>query len=840
MLEWAENSYGERYLPAYNDAFSRIPSKAVFKQYLHESLAHPHALYIVIGSDSGLLPKYVSEHFKSTGSKFIFIELPEVAEALQADYPALEMPDLSTDEGFESMVSQTSRDVPLVTVMSDLDLSVIPYLGGYNEYLLRDQIKLVKSLSVVEKEKSDYQALFTTYENALLDLQMNHQVGAVRHFMNASLKDAPDLIYPLMRLKDFYQGKTFVLLGGAPSLPLIFPWLKAHRDEVIVMAAIRIAGRLAEEGITPDYFVGVDPQPQMLDYSRQLFQFHDKSVLITSNHLAPSVQGQWAGRNLYMQNRFPFADVPDDEEGNVVGSGPTVMNSALMVAGFFGAERIILSGVDMCFDPQGYSHESSSLESQIGRYLRYGGKRVMTYAGIEAETDTAMLSASQALLAQVNWLKLIRPTIEVINVNQYATAVEQIDLVPVDALPVIADQMTPTLRQQAWELASISLVDYKAMLKHKVIDVLQAYKKRLEKTKQHAQKALKTLARVKDEQDARFSSQLTEVIKARKAAEKAMGDDLFTLFDFGHFDYVKLIEPFNDDEPTVTELLATLTAYFSALESSAKGMTTFLQEVIVSAEWRLRECDCQLTQALVDYWIEQGLPGRCHVWFERCGHPVLDAEQQALFDRAAQAFTQLLSDKVPSFKGKMLDKNNQLISLWSHVKAAVKGKDIERMQDLADYVATIEGEEFQQLSQYLYANVASVNEEWEKCDQLLSQITHERLLIPALQLKLENALKRKDAALLLESLEDLAAYDKYYLLMLATLANLLGYQEIAGNAFIYYLMARPDDLAALWDYWRWLQEFGDIQAIEDLEVFIENNKIDDALLLKEVRAKLEK
>ncbi|MCI4411456.1 MAG: hypothetical protein JHC38_07255, partial [Thiotrichales bacterium] len=58
MLEWVENSYGERYLPAYNEAFSRIPSKAVFKQYLHESLAHPHALYIVIGSDSGLLPKY--------------------------------------------------------------------------------------------------------------------------------------------------------------------------------------------------------------------------------------------------------------------------------------------------------------------------------------------------------------------------------------------------------------------------------------------------------------------------------------------------------------------------------------------------------------------------------------------------------------------------------------------------------------------------------------------------------------------------------------------------------------------------------------------------------------
>jgi hypothetical protein len=53
-------------------------------------------------------------------------------------------------------------------------------------------------------------------------------------------------------------------------------------------------------------------------------------------------------------------------------------------------------------------------------------------------------------------------------------------------------------------------------------------------------------------------------------------------------------------------------------------------------------------------------------------------------------------------------------------------------------------------------------------------------------------------------------------------------------------MARPDDQAALWDYWRWLQEYGDIQAIEDLEVFIENNKIDDALLLKEVRAKLGK
>lgn len=826
MLEWKENAYGERYLPAYNSGFERMPSAALFKQYVHEHIKESHTLYVVIGSDSGLLPLYVEQNFVNSGSRFIFVENAEVAECLQEFYPSLASANQSLNDEEEESSQKQLQDSLIYVVSDPFDFNQIASHTLFDEYILRQKMQVVKSLSVVEKPETVIAKSVTFYQNQFSGFRIHHNVGAQRFFMDAGLQTVADMIYPLKRMKDHYKGRTFVLLGGAPSLPTIFPWLRENRDKVVVIAANRIAGRLAQEAISPDYFVAVDPQPQVLDYSQKLFEFHDKSVLITSNHLAPNVMNQWAGRHFYMHTRFMFSHIPPSERGNVLSSGPTVMNSAVMIAGYLGAKTIILSGVDMCFDPSGNSHESASLESKVGRYLRYGGTRVMTYAGIEAETDIQMLSAGEALQAQVNWLKSIRPELSVINVNPYATKIDVIKQVSVEHLSSIKRPVTKHERTMAWRKASIDANTYRRLLKQDVQKVLDKQIKNLMKTIRWSGLALKSLMKVKDEHSPKFGHILDLVIRRRQLIEKTLGEDLFVLFNYSFVDYVKLLEPL-EGEQSIVEALDTLRNYFTTISRTASGFLVVLTQIQERVEWRVKECDGQLTQALFDYWMKDNTPGRCHVWWERLGRPKLNLVEQRLFDDAAKAFHVLVTEKAPSFRSKLESPEQQLISLWSHVKSATKVKDAERMQDLAEYIATIPGDAFAQLSRYLKAHLAAFKQDWQLCNELLMGISHERLVIPALQLKLDNAFKQQDVYALLESLEDLAQYDDYYYFMLATLARMTGFDDLAGKAFVHYLSKRPKDSVALWDYWRWLAPKKDVQAMQDLLLFIDHYQIDD-------------
>ncbi len=831
MLEWKENAYGDKYLPAYNDAFSRLPADAVFKQYLQGFLADPHVLYIVIGTDSGLLPAYVEANFSDTGSKYLFIELPEVLNAidqLSSDrLLTIKQHKLVTD-------AKVSMELPTVQIVdSSMELDQLAELGGYSDFIVRTQYRIVKSLAVVEKPTPEYEALFEKFQQQFLDLEVHSHVGAARHYMDPWFKDAFELLVPVQRLKNFYKGKTFVLLGGAPSLPLIFDWLKAHREDVIVMAAIRIAGRLHKEGITPDYFVGVDGKPQMLDYCRELFQFHDKSVLITSHHLAPNVLSQWSGPIVYMNKRFPFGDKLADEAINADAVGPTVMNAALHIAGYMGADTIYLSGVDMCYSPQGESHESSSIESQIGRYIRYGGHLVSTYADIDVETNVHMLSASQAMGKQVHFMKLIKPSLSVINVNPYATRIPNIVHRPISDLPDVANKIDVGQRQQARQLASLTNPEIQELYSQVLLPSIRLFRKKLIQAVKYASQGLLFI----DDchiPDSINHKQLNKIIKARTRLESVLGEDLFLLFEYGFVDYVAILAPLEKQKPEGDELLKVLSQYFSAISKSAKGLSNVLDGMLLRAKWRIQECECKLTEGLVDYWLAENQPGRCHVWFERCQQPQLTHKEQVLFDRCAAAFIDLLQNKVPSFKGGMMSKEKQLASLWKFTTNAISAKDIDRVSDLASYVAELEGEEFEQLAYYLSAHEQSMRENWQASEEAIDRVTHPRLVFSALQLRLTNAMRKGDIEATLQSVEALSDYDDYYLYILAILAQNIGLSELAGNAFIYYLQRRPNDVAALWDYWHYLKALNNHQSMQDFQQFIEIHEVNDGALMHEV------
>lgn len=830
MLEWKENSHGERYLPSSNTSFEQNASRIVFQQYLHDYLKEPNVLYVILGSDSGLLPIYVREQFADNGSHFIFIEEEAVFNWLQTEYPVLlpEPANIDTNNPMWSLPQAEATDTTnaLIYVVKDpFEWETIAQCKRFDSFILRQKIFFVKSLSVADRPERPLSQSVSFYESQFGRFRIDHNIGQHRFFMQAGLQTVMDMIYPLKRIKGCYTGKTFVLLGGAPSLPLIFPWLRAHRESVVVIAANRIAGRLAMEAITPDFFVAVDPQPEVLDYSQKIFDFQDDSILISSNHLAPNVMSQWAGASFYMHTRFMFTHVPEQERGNISSSGPTVMNSSLMVAAYLGAETIILSGVDMCFDPSGNSHESSSIESSVGRYLRRSDARVMTYAGIEAETDIQMFAAGEALKEQVKWIQQIAPDTRVINVNPYATQIDVIEQCSPEALPAISHPVTAQEKAYVWQQAKLTYPTYRQLLQQDVLKPLTTQIRHLTQAHKWAKSGLTAIHKLRGESISDYNTQIDKIIQRREQIEQAMGEDLFVLFNYSFVDYVKLLEPLESTQPTIDESLDTLESYFATIVRTTRDFKQVLEKLVDKARWRQMECQPKLTQELLDFWLQESTPGRCHVWWHRHGCPKLSEQEQQRFDKAAHEFHLLVTEKAPSFRKSMQSKEQKLISLWSYVKVAIKAKDRERLQDLATYAESVDEDDFVQVARFIRAHVATLARQWQESSDLLAQVDHERLRVPVLNLRLENALQQRDVVSVLEILEDLAQYDVYHYFVLATFANALGLDELAGQAYERYLQIKPSDLVVLWAYWRWLEPKQDSAAIQDLIDFMAHYQV---------------
>jgi hypothetical protein len=78
------NIFGERFLYHINrDSFSKISASAIFDAEFKAKIFDEDSLYIIIGTDSGLLPQYIQNQGIPIGTRYLFIEIPEVLQQLQ-------------------------------------------------------------------------------------------------------------------------------------------------------------------------------------------------------------------------------------------------------------------------------------------------------------------------------------------------------------------------------------------------------------------------------------------------------------------------------------------------------------------------------------------------------------------------------------------------------------------------------------------------------------------------------------------------------------------------------------------------------------------------------------
>lgn len=782
-ITWEYNKFNELYSPEISGSlFINTPSEAVFERFLPKDFFQENILGIVIGTDGGLLLSFLQKKAEETKSIYICIEKHDIVKHIK------------------SLGWEDTDNVKLY----DEDFSLMKLMIGnqYDEFFFRRAILLLSSIAPIDN-RLDYPAFLQKYQQQFNSLTLSQNLNAVSNmFIDAQLDNVSDMVYPTKLFKDKLAGKVAVLLGGGPSVSKVFDWVKKNRDSLVLFAANRICGRLQKEGIDPDFFCAVDPQPALLDYSREIFSFYQKSILLCASPMAPNVASQWAGRILYGDQLLSFFD----EKNENICTGPTVMNYALQAAAYFGCEHIIMAGVDLCFSKEGYSHESSSLEATLGKFLKHGGSQVKTYQGDMATTDTQMAVARDTMVTQVNFINNVSPHIRIYQTNPDAAVIDKVELISIDLFDFTSnhyaiDDMNYIRDQLSWKK------DYQIEVLKKRENVLSEKVKNYSNLRHSIKNVLVDVRRIDRLKDKTFNQAVSNINKTKDKIESKLGDEIFELFDYAYLDYAKIISPLEkEEEMTLKEVQEVLLNYFSATDNVLLKFGNQLSKSLSTIKLRLKEAEGILDQEMLDMWLARNEPGRGQVWKAHNLNVSLTSEQEVLLEKANTEFVELLANKVPSFKDHFSNKNYRLSSLWTQVQGAYQKEDTERLDILSEFLCADEQEsDLKQIGYYAKMCSSFLQKDYESALSMSEKIEHKNLLIPTLKLKLKVYTALNQLSQMFDILEQLVPMMPEYTVQLAVVAGLLGNTELAVEAFQKAVLDAQMDEFVVRQAWQWSQ-----------------------------------
>jgi len=337
------NTFGDKYLYSLNhNTLNQTGAVQQHRIRFEHLAAKENTLYIVIGSDSGTIIPYLNSLTIPPSTKFLILEPDRIFSLISPIIPEC-----------------TASDS--ICFSSAGDFNTTADKAKINRYIYAGEVKIIKSLAAEYDFIGEYHDLFFSIQTLC-----NQQEYQVRHrltgkpFKLAQLRNIAENHTPSPCLRNTFQGKTAVLLAGGPSLDEILPWVIKNKNSLLILAVSRISRRLLEVGLTPDIIFSIDPHQVSFDVSKEMLHFWKDSLFIHSYHVSPLLLGQWQGNNIYLGNRFPWESKMNQE--SLPMAGPTVSNTALSVAVEMGVSQIILAGVDLCHNREGYTHASGSNE----------------------------------------------------------------------------------------------------------------------------------------------------------------------------------------------------------------------------------------------------------------------------------------------------------------------------------------------------------------------------------------------------------------------------------------------------------------------------------------------
>ncbi|MEZ4483732.1 MAG: tetratricopeptide repeat protein [Syntrophotaleaceae bacterium] len=463
-----------------------------------------------------------------------------------------------------------------------------------------------------------------------------------------------------------------------------------------------------------------------------------------------------------------------------------------------GFSQIVLGGVDLCYNSNGYSHARGSYEAMAGpRFYVLNETRIETNGGWLAPTTQAMANAATTLEEQAS--TALNQECQLINVGKNAAKISnvkylsphEIDLAHLDR--PAWDTITDRLSQDS---TTTQIADYRDSF-----DELSRGKKNLEEISSLCDLALKYNAGLFGRDGMKKSFKYKKKLDGIEKQLNAGYQDFVPLLKrFGLKDFLQLSSPMASETWSDDEVEAKGRRYYQIYKESALALLNLVTEAMTLLELRLEEQrERPDLQRLTEAWGERQEPGRALLWKAR--HPAacndLDKENQGRLKALEQAFEKLIQDQqkesenIVKFKGAAHPEHARKKALLLFRKKDERGLRFLYKGLLIH--TDPEAVPVRHLTAGYLAELAknpeeAINEYHAVVNQALCSSTEEALRrIVSISLSLSN----NDNALL--GLECLTSLSPAYLPQYADLVKLLGDTNRALDLYADYLEKVPGD-----------------------------------------------
>lgn len=824
LKETNSNTFGEQYFESINQlAFAKSSSEDVFAPFYKSYLDEEEALYIVIGTDSGLLHKFVRAHIKHKFCKFVFIEFSEVLQALNIKTDVYQNFD---NEEQQVWVFDENFDLPQLN-------------RGFGNYIIRRRIHLIKSLAVMDaKPSSSYLKLWDQFEVAYSHYvrgELNSQSAKVfeeQRFLNMAQN-----VIPALELNSKLEGRDAIILGGGPTLDDAIDWVRDNQDKLIIFAAARIAKRMEKEGILVDFFVTVDPFPWSFDNSKALLTHSEYSILVHSFHAQHRLISQWNGLSCYLGQRFGWYS--EDEKLNYDGPGPTVTNTALHIAATLGAKRMFLSGIDFCF-AKGKTHESSSVEAQHQDTVAHHGKAMLEdNAGNMTETGDDFYSAKQAMEGMIRYYLAYKPHLEFISLGLNSAKMENVSYKEYDTIVLSTESKQSLIEEIKVDLTLT--VDEQQQMYFQFLDTLEKQKKRFKKILDNSKQAVDVVSKIYNKKGEVVEKQASKIKKIQKKVNSLVGKDGDYLTSYQAALFSDSFKPIEDEQAmTQQEVKQQLEAFFGGMKNLSGAMLTMIKQAIDRVQLSLDEIrEDSLPSKLYSRWERWGEFGRALQWSQWHDVKQLSGDESHQLQKAIDAFYQEF-DKTDHQYQQMLEQNiNNVSKILARANNAFAKGDAREIDSIVKHVNQLKANNKEQKQDFIALMHGMLSE--LKGDQVAAFNFYEPITLPflrhiALKKMLPIALDLEDYAAALTVLERLVEFNLDYMPSYADMLKVLGNIDGAIEVLNMYMNKYPNKLSVknkLAQLFIENSQFGDAKSILNT-VLSEDPENKTALFLNEM------
>ncbi len=588
MLNWKTNAHGDNYLYEVNrELFASSAADTVLSRRFGSRLLGDDYLYVVVGTDSGLLLEFVSRHLTdSTKVRYIFVELDEV---------------------FNELLEHGVSPHPQVSICRLSELADCRGESDFAQFCFRDRVRVVSSMAAEEDFIGAYgdlcEAVAVSQTKVVQEVR---QTAGSKIFLEKNILNAPDYLHTLLDIIPQIEGRDVLVLAGGPSLDTHIEWVKAHRERFVVLAVLRIAGVLAVHGIVPDFYAVIDPYPMMLNAGREGLAQSEKVPLLASYHANLAVVANWQSNIYFDGSRLPWTS--ELNLPSLLTAGPTVTHFALSIAVMASPRAIYLLGMDLCYGGQGLqSHCSHSSEAKAGPSLgQVGIQQVRTYAGELADADVHLLISADTAASVAAYAR--QKGISIFNLSDTAQVVEGIDYISSHKIDVasLRGSPQPGVDSDATAEVLVEVGDYLSKLKAEFEGILGD----LKQLRDVIERRSKDIPRL-------FNAR--GLIRPKVSRQVAGIDDLVRrpvrnleifLKKWGAGYFLETVTGKTEDEITPGDLCAYYEDYYGAYLRTIAEVIETIEQALSKCDRRLQELSVSDLSLLAEQWEAENEPLR--------------------------------------------------------------------------------------------------------------------------------------------------------------------------------------------------------------------------------------